>query len=341
MARRATTSQGTAALDEPVLRIRDLRIRFRTPGRRATAVSGIDLDVGQGEILGVVGETGCGKTVTGLSVLGLLPDTAEVEASELRLLGRDLLALSDDEWRELRGTDVTMVFQNPTSSFNPVFTIGAQMRHVLAEHEGSRGAAATARIREVLAACAMPDPERVMHSYPHQLSGGMLQRAMLGLALLSRPRLLIADEPTTALDVTIAAQILDLILGLQREMGFSVLFITHDLGVVRRVCSRVAVLYAGRVVETAGTTSLFRSPQHPYTRGLIAAVPRAQRAAGSLATIPGSVPSDPGAIEGCAFRERCSLAIDRCVVERPELRAVAIGQQVACHVVDDPPEAGT
>ena len=258
----------------PVLRIRDLRIRFRTPGRRTTAVAGIDLEVGRGEILGIVGETGCGKTVTGLSVLGLLPDTAELEAAELRLLGRDLLALSDREWRELRGTDVAMVFQNPTNSFNPVFTIGSQMRHVLTAHEGLKGGRADDRIREVLSSCAMPDPGRIMDSYPHQLSGGMLQRAMLGLALLSKPKLLIADEPTTALDVTIAAQILELILQLQREMGFSVLFITHDLGVVRRICGRVAVLYAGRVIETSPTRELFHAPAHPYTRGLIAAVPR-------------------------------------------------------------------
>jgi peptide/nickel transport system ATP-binding protein len=319
---------------EPVLRIRDLWIRFRTPGRRTTAVSGIDLEVGRGEILGVVGETGCGKTVTGLSVLGLLPETAEVTAAELNLLGRDLRALSDDDWRRLRGTDVAMVFQNPSGSFNPVFTIGAQMRDVLRQHERVKGAAADARIREVLTACAMPDPDRVMRSYPHQLSGGMLQRAMLGLALLCRPRLLIADEPTTALDVTIAAQILELILRLQREMGFSVLFITHDLGVVRRVCGRVAVLYAGRVVETAPTRELFRAPQHPYTRGLIAAVPRTQRVAGALATIPGSVPPDPGAVEGCAFRDRCELAIERCARERPELRLLGSGW-VACHVAGE------
>jgi oligopeptide/dipeptide ABC transporter ATP-binding protein len=320
---------------EPVLRIRDLRIRFRTPGRRTTAVAGIDLDVEEGEILGVVGETGCGKTVTGLSVLGLLPKTAEVEADELRLLGRDLRTLNEREWRELRGTDVAMVFQNPTNSFNPVFTIGDQLRDVLKEHEGLKGSAADARIREVLVSCAMSDPDRVTGSYPHQLSGGMLQRAMLGLSLLSRPRLLIADEPTTALDVTIAAQILELILQLQREMGFSVLFITHDLGVVRRVCNRVAVLYAGRVVETSPTSELFREPKHPYTRGLIAAVPRTQRGAGTLATIPGSVPPDPGAVEGCAFRDRCELAIERCAVERPPLRPVGNVAEVACHVADE------
>ena len=320
---------------EPVLRIRDLRIRFRTPGRRTTAVSGIDLDVNEGEVLGIVGETGCGKTVTGLSVLGLLPETAEVEATELRLLGRDLLTLDDDDWRELRGTDVAMVFQNPINSFNPVFTIGSQMRDVLAAHEGLKGSAADRRIHEVLTACAMPDPERVTRSYPHQLSGGMLQRAMLGLALLSRPKLLIADEPTTALDVTIAAQILELILQLQREMGFSVLFVTHDLGVVRRICNRVAVLYAGRVVETSPTRELFREPKHPYTRGLIAAVPRTHRGAGALATIPGSVPPDPGAVEGCAFRDRCELAIERCVTERPLLRTSGESAEVACHVAGE------
>ena len=319
----------------PVLSVRELRVRFRSPGRRTTAISGVDLELGAGEVLGVVGETGCGKTVTGLSLMGLLPESAEVEAAEMRLLGRDLLALSEPQWRELRGTDVAMVFQNPTNSFNPVFTIGAQMRDVLAEHEGLKGRAADARIREVFADCAMPDPERVMRSYPHQLSGGMLQRAMLGLALLSRPKLLIADEPTTALDVTIAAQILELILALQREMGFSVLFITHDLGVVRRVCDRVAVLYAGRVVETAPTRALFAGPQHPYTRGLMAAVPRTHRGAGALVTIPGSVPPDPGAVEGCAFRERCGLAIARCTGERPELRTLGDARQVACHVAGE------
>jgi peptide/nickel transport system ATP-binding protein len=322
-------------MGEPVLRIRNLRIRFRTPGRRTTAVDGIDLDVHEGEIVGIVGETGCGKTVTGLSVLGLLPETAEVEAEEMRLLGRDLRSLNDAQWRQIRGTDVAMVFQNPTGSFNPVFTIGAQMRDVLAAHQGLKGQAADARIREVLSDCAMPDPERVMRSYPHQLSGGMLQRAMLGLSLLSRPRLLIADEPTTALDVTIAAQILELTLRLQREMGFSVLFITHDLGVVRRICKRVTVLYAGRVAEVAPTGELFRTPRHPYTRGLLAAVPRTHRAAGALSTIPGSVPADPGAVEGCAFRDRCALAIERCALERPALRNMSTSAEVACHVADE------
>lgn len=321
---------------QPVLRIRDLRISFKTPGRTTTAVVGVDLDVAEGEVVGVVGETGCGKTVTGMSVLGLLPDSARVSASEMSLLGEDLLSYSESDFRRIRGSQVAMVFQNPANSFNPVFTIGSQMRSVLREHEGLKGRAADARIDEMLHACAMPDPERIRGAYPHQLSGGMLQRAMLAMSLLSRPRLLIADEPTTALDVTIAAQILELILKLQREMGFSVLFITHDLGVVRRVSTRVAVLYAGRVVERAQTARLFESPQHPYTRGLIAAVPRTHRGAGTLAIIPGSVPPDPGVIEGCAFRDRCTLAIEPCATERPLLRPLGPDQEAACHVAGTP-----
>ena len=331
-----TTPSNATTGGEPVLRIRDLRISFKTPGRQTTAVSGLDLDVGEGEVVGVVGETGCGKTVTGMSVLGLLPETAHVEAAEMRLLGEDLLSYSEDDFRRIRGSQVSMVFQNPANSFNPVFTIGSQMRSVLRTHEGLKGRAADERIGAVMNACALPEPERVSGAYPHQLSGGMLQRAMLAMSLLARPRLLIADEPTTALDVTIAAQILELLLELQQEMGFSVLFITHDLGVVRRVCRRVAVLYAGRVVETSETARLFSAPQHPYTRGLIAAVPRAHRGAGTLATIPGSVPSDSGAIEGCVFRDRCALAIERCATELPLLRPTWPGQQVACHVSGTP-----
>ncbi len=315
----------------PVLEIRGLRLSFQGEERRTVALDGIDLVIRSGEAVGVVGETGCGKTVTGLAAMRLLPASARLSADALRFDGRDLLALGDGALRRMRGAEIAMIFQNPASAFNPVFTIGAQMSDVLAAHDRERGDAARERIRSVLAAVGMPDVERVMRAYPHQLSGGMLQRAMIATALLCRPRLLIADEPTTALDVTIAAQILSLLRHLQREEGFSVMLITHDLGVVRTVCDRVAVLYAGRVVETAPTEALFAAPQHPYTRGLLAAVPRTAAVTGPLRTIPGSVPTDIGAITGCAFAARCPIAADRCRVEAPELRAVDAVRSAACH----------
>ena len=330
----AATPVGSAAPGSaagPVLEIRDLRLAFQGEDRLTVALRGVDLEVAPGEALGVVGETGCGKTVTGLAAMRLLPRTARLTAGALRFEGQDLLALDEPDMRRLRGDAIAMIFQNPSTAFNPVFTLGAQMRDVLAAHDRERGDAAKARIRAVLAEVGMPDVDRVMRAYPHQLSGGMLQRAMIATALLCRPRLLIADEPTTALDVTIAAQILALLRTLQQEEGFSVLLITHDLGVVRRVCDRVVVLYAGRVVETAATAQLFTAPQHPYTRGLLAAVPRTSASSGPLRTIPGSVPADLGAITGCAFAPRCPIATDRCVTTAPSIATIAPGHAVACH----------
>ena len=317
---------------EALLQIRDLRLAFRhDDGSTTTALHGIDLDVAEGEAVGVVGETGCGKTVTGLAAMRLLPDNARVSAERLDFAGRDLLAASPGELRRIRGSELAMIFQNPTGAFNPVFSIGSQMAGVLAAHKAASGKAAQARIRGVLAEVGMPDVDRVMRAYPHQLSGGMLQRAMIATALLCHPRLIIADEPTTALDVTIAAQILQLLRRLQQEEGFSVLLITHDLGVVRAVCDRVAVLYAGRVVETAATNELFRAPLHPYTRGLLAAVPRAAASTGALRTIPGTVPSDVAGMAGCAFAPRCPIARQRCVAERPRLVSIDHGHLAACH----------
>jgi peptide/nickel transport system ATP-binding protein len=315
----------------PVLEIRDLRLSFQGEERLTVALDGIDLVVGQGEAVGVVGETGCGKTVTGLAAMRLLPSSARLSAEALRFDGRDILAMDGRELRRIRGAEMAMVFQNPTTAFNPVFSVGDQMLDVLAAHDRERGQAARARVREVLASVGMPDVGRVMRAYPHQLSGGMLQRAMIGTALLCRPRLLIADEPTTALDVTIAAQILELIRGLRQAEGFSILLITHDLGVVRAVCDRVAVLYAGRVVETASTRDLFERPQHPYSRGLLAAVPRTTAHAGPLQMIPGSVPADIGSIRGCAFAPRCPIVTDLCLSDRPPLRVVRPGMAAACH----------
>jgi peptide/nickel transport system ATP-binding protein len=320
----------------PTLEIRGLRLAFAGQDRTTVALRGVDLVIAPGEAVGVVGETGCGKTVTGLAAMRLLPRTARLTADALRFEGRDLLGLDEAALRSLRGSAMAMIFQNPSTAFNPVFPIGSQMRDVLAAHDRERGSAAAARIREVMASVGMPDVERVMRAYPHQLSGGMLQRAMIAMALLCRPRLLIADEPTTALDVTIAAQILALLRRLQQAEGFSVLLITHDLGVVRRVCDRVAVLYAGRVVETAPTATLFRAPRHPYTRGLLAAVPRTSASAGVLRTIPGSVPQDLGAISGCAFAPRCPIAVERCATDLPSLDAAPgdATHLAACHLAE-------
>lgn len=316
----------------PLLRIRDLTVDFITPDRRTTALRGVDLQVGAGEVVGLVGETGCGKTLTGLAALRLLPAAATITRGSVEFEGRDLVDLAEDELRALRGKRIAMIFQNPAAAFNPVFTIGSQMRDVMAAHDAERGEARDKRIAEVSRDVGLGESERVLRSYPHQLSGGMLQRAMIAMALLLRPSLLIADEPTTALDVTIAAQILRLLRRLQEEQGFSVLFITHDLGVIRRVSDRVVVLYAGRVAEDATTADLFATPAHPYTRGLRAAVPRRSSRGGPLPSIAGSLPTDPGAMSGCAFAPRCPLVIDRCLTERPELRAVGKGHVAACHV---------
>jgi peptide/nickel transport system ATP-binding protein len=321
-------------MTRPLLSVRDLAVSFVTKDGTTTGLDGVSVDVGEGEIVGLVGETGCGKTLTGLSVLGLLPPTARVTRGAIELLDRDLLGLPEAELRKLRGSVLAMVFQNPSSAFNPVFTVGAQMRYVLDAHESVPRADAVARIRASLEEVGLPEADRVMRAYPHELSGGMLQRAMIASALLCRPRLLIADEPTTALDVTIEAQILRLIRRLQEARGFSVLFITHDLGVVRVVSDRVVVLYAGRVAESAPTAALFGRPLHPYSRGLMAAAPRASERRAALTAIPGSVPADVGVVPGCAFADRCPIAVDRCRTERPELRVLDGAHLVACHLAD-------
>ncbi len=318
----------------PLLRIDDLTIEFVTPDRRITALDGVSLEVGVGEVVGLVGETGCGKTVTGLSVLRLLPSSARVTRGSVSFDGHDLATLDDGAMQAIRGGRISMVFQNPATAFNPVFTIGSQLGRVLAVHSGLRGPEADARIAETLADVGLGETRRVLGSYPHQLSGGMLQRAMIAMALVCRPSLLIADEPTTALDVTIAAQILRLLRRLQQERGFSVLFITHDLGVVRSISDRVIVLYAGRVAEEALTPALFDRPRHPYTRGLMAAVPRRATHGKALSAIPGSVPTDPGAVAGCAFAARCPIAIDRCRSERPALLPTVEAHLAACHLAE-------
>lgn len=312
----------------PLLSVRDLEIEFVDRGHVTNRpIRGVSFDVARGEVLGIVGETGCGKSLTGLSVLGLLPPGAR-SSGTVDLAGVDLLTLP--ERAELRGAVVSLVFQNPGTAFNPVFTVGSQMQRVLRRHRPMKRAAARDAILGQLERVGLPDAERVARSYPHELSGGMLQRAMIATALLCDPQLLVMDEPTTALDVTVAQQILRLVLDLKDDLGFGVLLITHNLEVVHDVCDRVAVLYAGRVVEVGPTESVLTAPSHPYTRGLIGALPSRLVQGESLTAIPGTVPGNLRDLTGCAFASRCRHATDRCRTEDPRLEAVAPLHEVAC-----------
>jgi oligopeptide/dipeptide ABC transporter ATP-binding protein len=315
---------------EPILNIEDLTIEFETPNGRLKAINGISLDVLPGEIFGIVGETGCGKSITGLSVMQLLPQTARVTEGSIAFAGVDILKQSEADMCQIRGRQVAMIFQDPNTSLNPVFTVGEQMDRVIRTQLGVSKRGARARSAEMLAAVGLPDVERIYKSYPHQLSGGMKQRAMIAMALSCRPSLLIADEPTTALDVTIQAQILTLLKELQHQFGVTILFITHNLGVVAQFCGRMAVLYAGRVVEMATTETIFSAPHHPYTLGLMKAVPKPGSRGGRLTAIPGNVPSNPGEIAGCAFAARCAYAMEICRQERPPLNEVGPNHHSAC-----------
>lgn len=317
-------------MSEPVLRIEDLHIEFETLGQPLKAINGISLEVMPGEIFGVVGETGCGKSVTGLSVLQLLPETATVTEGRVTLEDIDILSRSEEEMREIRGTQVAMIFQDPTMSLNPVFSIGEQLDRVMRTKLGVSKKDSQAHSEALLAEVGLADVKRIRKSYPHQLSGGMKQRVMVAMALSCRPSLLIADEPTTALDVTIQAQILRLLKDLQKQHEIAIMFITHNLGVVAQISDRVAVLYAGRVVESADTDTIFTAPHHPYTKGLMEAVPRPGSRGQHLTAIPGNVPANPGAVSGCAFASRCAQVMDRCHQERPPAVTVGINHKSAC-----------
>jgi len=285
--------------------------------------------VAAGETLAIVGESGCGKTMTALALMRLLPEGAEVAAGAVRLEGRDLLALSERAVEDLRGSRIAMVFQEPLTALNPVMTVGAQIAEAVARHRGLGRRAAWAAAVEALGRVRMPDPAARARAFPHELSGGMRQRAVIAMALVNRPRVILADEPTTALDVTIQAQILGLVAGLQAELGTALVLITHDLGVVAEVADRVIVMYSGRKVEEAAVVGLFDAPLHPYTRGLMGAVPRG-RGGARLADIPGTVPAPAALPAGCAFAPRCPLATARCRAARPPLTAPRPGHLVAC-----------
>jgi peptide/nickel transport system ATP-binding protein len=322
---------------EPLLHVEDLRTHFFTLDGVTRAVDGVSLTVEAGETLGVVGESGCGKSVTALSIMRLLPaKLGRIVSGAIRFDGQDLLALSESEMRNIRGNRIAMVFQEPMTSLNPVLTIGDQIAEAAMIHQGKSRAEAMAHAVEMLRLVRIADAERRVHDYPHQFSGGMRQRVMIAMALCCNPKLLIADEPTTALDVTIQAQILKLMLELKGRFGAAVMLITHDLGVVAETCQRVIVMYAGRKVEEAPVLELFDRPMHPYTRGLMASIPRRRtvQSARRLQEIPGIVPSLREPIPGCPFAPRCSFATDRCRSEAPAFTEHASGHWAACWHVD-------
>jgi oligopeptide/dipeptide ABC transporter ATP-binding protein len=320
-------------LGSSLLVVTDLQLEFKTARGVLKALNGITFDVQPREIFGLVGETGCGKTVTGLSILRLLPKSADVTHGTILLNERNLLTLSAREMETLRGREIAMIFQDPSSSLNPVFTIGAQIERVLLQHMRMNRKEAKARAAQMLTRVGLPDVERMLAAYPHQLSGGQQQRVMIAMALSCNPRLLIADEPTTALDVTIQAQILRLLRDLQQQIEFSVILITHNLGVVAQTCDRLAVLYAGRVIEIGSTREIFNDPRHPYTRGLMNAIPKPGSRGKKMAAIAGTVPSNPGAMKGCPFAPRCEHAFERCHTETPSLLHVSERHQSACFLI--------
>jgi peptide/nickel transport system ATP-binding protein len=317
-----------------MLEVRDLRLEFKTSRGNLKALNGITFEVQAGEVFGLVGETGCGKTVTGLSILRLLPRSASITGGQMLFEGTDLLGLPQNEIESLRGSRIAMIFQDPSTSLNPVFTIGSQIQRVIRQHLRVSKSQADEKTRAVLSAVGLPDVERIMGSYPHQLSGGMQQRVMIAMALSCNPRLLIADEPTTALDVTIQAQILKLLRDLQKTFDVSIILITHNLGVIAQTCDRLAVLYGGRVAETGPTREIFNNPQHPYTRGLMNAIPTAEARGRKMATIPGTVPSNPGAMIGCTFAPRCEFAMARCSVVSPPLYLLGENHASACYLAE-------
>jgi peptide/nickel transport system ATP-binding protein len=324
----------TTDVGEPILSVRGLTTSFYTRAGVIRAVTGVDFDVRRGEVLGIVGESGCGKSVTSLTILGLVGAPGKVEGGEVLFHGRDLLKLSADEMRKIRGDQIAMIFQQPQSSLNPVMKVGLQIAEALRVHTDLNEKAARDRSLELMDMVGIPDSRARYDAYPHEMSGGMAQRVMIAIALACEPDLLIADEPTTALDVTIQAQILDLMRTLQEQTGTAIVLITHDLGVVAEMCDRAAVMYAGEVVEQTDVKTLFSDPRHPYTRGLIGAVPVPGEIRGELATIPGSVPNLIELPDGCRFAPRCLAREEHgnVLAERshPELRVVDGDHLVRC-----------
>ena len=329
----ATHHEAKPAAADALLDIRNLKTHFATDDGIVHAVDGVDLTVGRGETVSVVGESGCGKTVTAMSVLKLVAMPPGRISGQILWQGRDLVPLPPEQMNQVRAREIAIVFQEPMTSLNPVYTIGDQIGEVIALHEGLGRRAVLERTIDMLALVQIPNPKRRVNDYPHQFSGGMRQRVMIAMALSCHPKLLIADEPTTALDVTIQAQILDLLQDMKARFGMSIMLITHAMGVVAEVAQRVVVMYAGKVVEEAPVERLFANPRHPYTQGLIRSIPRVDKAEGGktrLQTIAGSVPKLIAPPPGCRFAPRCSFATDECRAAQPALRELEIGHKVAC-----------
>jgi peptide/nickel transport system ATP-binding protein len=319
---------------ETLLDIRGLKTWFKTDDGMVRAVDGVSLHLDRGETLGIVGESGCGKTVTARSVLKLIDmPPGRFESGQILWRGRDVIPLAPEEMDKIRAREIAIIFQEPMTSLNPVYTVGYQIAEVLRQHENLTRKQAIAGAVDMLRLVNIPNPQKRVHDYPHQFSGGMRQRVMIAMALSCKPKLLIADEPTTALDVTIQAQILELMQEMKDKLGMSIMLITHAMGVVAETCQRVVVMYAGKVVEEAPVEALFGNPRHPYTQGLIRSIPRVDRAAARkerLEAIPGTVPSLLNPPVGCRFAARCKYAMDICVREMPPLKEVGPGHRVAC-----------
>ena len=314
-----------------LLEVKDLHTRFASERGEVRAVDGVDLSVERGRTVGIVGESGCGKSVTALSVMGLVPQPpGRIAGGEVLFEGEDLLKLPPRRMRDLRGDKLSMIFQEPMSSLNPAFQVGEQIAEVLLRHRNLSRKDADEKSIEMLRRVRIPSPERRVHDYPHQLSGGMRQRVMIAMALACNPRLLIADEPTTALDVTIQAQILELMRALRAELGTAIILITHDLGVIAELADDVIVMYAGQVIERCSVPALFAEPQHPYTIGLLGSIPRLHLAQARLSAIEGVVPDPVAFPQGCRFHPRCPFAVDKCRAEVPPLIKVSENHGAAC-----------
>lgn len=313
-----------------LLEIKSLSVQFGSENAPFKAVDGLDLNIDQGEVVGIVGESGSGKSVTSLALMGLIDYPGRVQAERMAFDGRDLLKMTEGERRSLLGKDIAMIFQDPMTSLNPSFTVAFQLIETLRVHEGGSNKELRAKALALLKQVGIPDAERRLDAYPHQLSGGMSQRVMVAIAIACNPRLLIADEPTTALDVTVQAQMLELLLQLQRERGMALMLITHDLSVVAQTAQRVVVMYAGQVVETGCVPDIFNAPKHPYTQALLAALPEHNIGRNRLQTLGGVVPGQYDRPAGCLLSPRCPYAADRCREERPQLTG-APGEQARCH----------